>query len=129
MNEMKEKILKIIFIIENFVLVIALLLCLLLSYLNKNTELFREYSPNREYVLYITEIGTPAWPFGPDRVKITMYKSEAPDQCVSFRADVRNDGAPAGYEVTWLDDGVQITLSGEEQPTSYYILPFKTLNS
>ena len=31
------------------------------------------------------------------------------------------------YEIEWLDDGVQIILSGEEQPTAYYILPYKTL--
>ena len=103
-------------------------MCLILAYSNKNTELFREYSPNGEYVLYITEIGTPAWPFGADRVRITLYESESPDQSVSFMADVRNDGARAGYEVTWLDDGVQIALSGEEQLTSYYVLPFQTLS-
>lgn len=125
---MKGKILKIFFIIENLVLAFALILCLLLADSNKTTELFREYSPDREYILYITEIGTPAWPFGADRVRITLYKSEFPDQSVSFLADVRNDGARAEYEVTWLDNGVQIALSGEEQLTSYYILPFKTLS-
>ena len=38
-----------------------------------------------------------------------------------------NDGARGEYEIEWLDDGVQIILSGEEQPTAYYILPYKTL--
>lgn len=125
---MKGKILKIIFIIENLILAFALILCFLLSDANKITELLRESSPNQEYILYIGEIGTPAWPFGADRVRITLYKSEFPDQSVSFLADVRNDGARAEYEVTWLDDGVQIALSGEEQLTSYYILPFKALS-
>lgn len=40
---------------------------------------------------------------------------------------VANDGARGEYEIEWLDDGVQIILSGEEQPTAYYILPYKTL--
>lgn len=40
---------------------------------------------------------------------------------------VANDGARGEYEIEWLDDGVQIVLSGEEQPTAYYILPYKTL--
>ncbi|MCH5276077.1 MAG: hypothetical protein J1E65_09560 [Lachnospiraceae bacterium] len=42
-------------------------------------------------------------------------------------ADVATDGGHAGYVVEWLEDGVQIALSGSEQPTAYYILPFKTL--
>lgn len=45
----------------------------------------------------------------------------------SFKADVANDGERGEYEIEWLDDGVQIILSGEEQPTAYYILPYKTL--
>ena len=40
---------------------------------------------------------------------------------------VANDGARGEYEIEWLDDGVQIILLGEEQPTAYYILPYKTL--
>lgn len=126
---MKRKILKILFIAENLILVLALISSFIWAYLNKNTELFREYSPNREYVLCITEIGTPAWSFGSDRIKITLYESDSPDQSVHFFADVRNDGARAGYEVTWLDDGVQVALKGEEQPTAYYILPFKALGA
>lgn len=125
---MKQKLLRIFFIVENLALVVALTLCLLFAYLNKNTELFREYSPTCEYVLCITEIGMPAWPFGSDCVRVTLYESDSPDKSVSFEADVRNDGAQAEYEVTWLDDGVQIALSGEEQLTSYYVLPFKTLS-
>lgn len=45
----------------------------------------------------------------------------------SFKADVANDGARGEYEIEWMDDGVQIILSGEEQSTAYYILPYKTL--
>lgn len=125
---MKQKVLRIFFIIENLAIVVALTLYLSFAYFNKNTELFREYSPTGEYVLYITEIGTPAWPFGSDRLRVTLYESGSPDESVSFTADVRNDGAQAEYKVTWLDDGVQIALSGKEQLTSYYVLPFKTLS-
>ena len=31
----------------------------------------------------------------------------------------------AGYEVEWMDDGVQIVLTGSEQPDAYYFLPFE----
>lgn len=46
----------------------------------------------------------------------------------SFRAEVANDGARAEYKVEWLDEGVQIALSGEEQPTAYYVFPFITID-
>lgn len=125
---MKEKVLKILVMMETFVIVLELLwigFCFCIS-LNEDTELIREYSPDGKYVLYIKEIGKPIWPFGADHLEIRFYESERPVNCVSFRADVRNDGARAGYKVTWLEDGVQIALIGSEQPTAYYILPFMT---
>ena len=60
----------------------------------------------------------------------TIPESEGPRRYyrASFRVDVANDGARAEYKVEWLDEGVQIALSGKEQPTAYYVLPFKTLD-
>ncbi len=42
-----------------------------------------------------------------------------------FYADVANDGMQAGYQVEWLEEGVLIRLMGSEQPTAYYVLPYK----
>ncbi len=122
---MKGKVLKILLVVETIVIALGLFCFCVLTH--KNTELFRENSPNGECVLYIEEIGMSDWPFGADHLEITLYKNTSPDQSVSFGVDVRNDGAH-NYEITWLDDGVQIALNGEEQPTTYYILPFKTLD-
>lgn len=75
----------------------------------------------------------PDFPFGSAHVEITLFEVIPEDERprvfyrASFKADVVNDGARAGYEVEWLEDGVKIALSGSEQPTAYYILPFKTL--
>lgn len=123
---MKEAALKLLLAVETFVIVFETLWIGFAVSINGDTDLFREYSPDEKYVLYIRELGTPSWPFGADRLEIRLYESERPVNCVSFRADVRNDGARAGYKVTWLEDGVQIALIGSEQPTAYYILPFMT---
>ncbi len=124
---MKGKVLKILPVVETIVIALGLFWFCFCVLTNKNTELFRENSPNGEYVLYIEEIGTSDWPFDADHLEITLYKNTSPDQSVSFGVDVRNDGAH-DYEIAWLDNGVQIALNGEEQPTTYYILPFKTLD-
>lgn len=97
-------------------------------------ELFRELSPDGNYTLSITEVIPPDFPFGKDHLKITLFETISENErqrvcySASFTADVANDGARAGYEVEWLEDGVQIALSGSEQPTAYYVLPFKTLD-
>lgn len=97
-------------------------------------ELFRELSPDGNYTLVIRAVGEPGFSFGTDQLEVTLFEmipeSERPSKYyrASFRADVANDGARAEYKVEWLDDGVQVVLSGEEQPTAYYILPFKKLD-
>lgn len=100
----------------------------------KEKELFRETSLDGNYTILICEVGVPDFPFGSDHLKITLFES-VPDSegprayyRVSFTADVATDGSSAAYKVEWLKDGAQITLIGEEQPTAYYILPFKTLD-
>lgn len=121
---LKEKVLKIVVAIETLVIVLEFLwlgVCLCIA-LNKDTELLRESSPDGKYILRIEEIGRPIWPFGADHLEIRLFESDAPENRVSFSADVRNGGARAGYEVTWLEDGVQIALIGKS--TAYYILPF-----
>lgn len=100
---------------------------------SEEKELLREFAPDGIYALTIRELGAPDFPFGDDHLKITLFEvipeGERPrvQYSASFKADVASDGGRAGYEVEWLEDGVQIALSGSEQPTAYYILPFKTL--
>ncbi len=99
-----------------------------------NTELLREASPAGDYTLLITRIAEPDFPFGEDHLQITLFEvipeGEAPRAYyrTSFQADVANDGAPAAYQIEWLEEGVQIALTGSEQPTAYYILPFKGID-
>lgn len=99
------------------------------------TEIFREESPDGRFTLKIDEIGNPDFPFGNSHLEITLFEMIPEDERTgqyyraSFKADVANDGARGEYKIEWLDDGVRIALSGEEQPTAYYILPFETLDN
>ena len=132
---MGKRVLPILLAVESTVLVLVILIGYLLyvgEYREK--ELFREKSPDGSYGIRISEVGVPDFPFGRDHLKITLYEAipdgEKPRAYyrASFTADVATDGAPAAYKVEWLEGGVQIALIGQEQPTAYYILPFKTLD-
>lgn len=128
---MKSKILKILLCIETAILLLFAVYIAVCVWTSGKTELLREYSPDGNYVLTIERLGEPDWPFGSDHLRIRLYENTDKEQYyrVSFEADVANDGGYGNYEVEWLDEGVQIALSGEEQPTAYYILPFKTLDN
>ena len=123
---MKNKVLKALLIIETLLIMLVVLYECFSLKKAKETELLRENSPNCDYVLCISEIGTPDWPFGKDHLYIMFYeKDNVANYRISFYADVANDGVQAGYHVEWLDKGVLIVLKGSEQPNAYYFLPFK----
>jgi len=124
---MKNRALKILLIIETSIIAIAVMYTCYIFISSKKTELYCETSPNGEFRLIISEIGTPDWPFGDDHLRVTIYGTDGNLYMASFKADVANNGMQAGYEVEWLEDSVQIALIGSDQPTAYYILPFKTL--
>jgi len=126
---MKQRILKILLLIETLIIASAVLWTCFTFVNSKKTELLRETSPDGNYLLIIQELGTPDWPFGADHLIVSLYEQNTePRYRVSFQADVSNDGCMADYEIEWLEEGVQIVLIGSEQPTAYYVLPFKTLN-
>lgn len=149
---MKRNILAVLLIIETTILIVGVIMHptedftnpeqswnsqefydLIMAAKTEETELFRESSPDGGYTLLITEVGEPGFPFGCDRLEVTLFEvvpeGETPRRYyrASFMADVANDGARGIYQIEWLEDGVQVALSGQEQPTSYYILPFRTL--
>lgn len=104
---------------------------MMLSASYDEVELLRETSPDGGYTLLITRIAEPDFPFGDDHLEVKLFEvtpEPCYHYCATFKADVSNDGAPAAYQIEWLEDGVQVALIGSEQPTAYYILPFKKRN-
>lgn len=127
---MKSKTLKILLGIQTAIILLFVIWFAFCIKVGETRELLRETSPNGNYVIVINEIGEPDWPFGADHIEVRLFENmNVNGYRVSFEADVHNDGGHAGYKVEWFDNGVQIALSGEEQPTAYYFLPFKTLES
>lgn len=125
---MKSRVFKVLLSIETFIIVLEVLWICFALITSGKTELLRETSPNGDYLLVIQELGEPGWAFGKDHLRVLLYeKNSAHFYKVSFDADVANNGMQAAFEVEWMEDGVQIALKGCEQPTAFYILPFKTL--
>ena len=126
---MKNKVLKILLIVETMVLILGICIVSINVFVNKKKEICKEVSPNGNYVLVIHRIGEPDWPYGADHLQISLFEKNDPASYrASFLSDVSNDGMEASYEVTWRDDSVQIALIGSEQPTAYYVLPFERNN-
>ena len=125
---MKTRTMKILLTIQSLV-IILLLIWIFFEVKNSNnkTELLREISPDEDYVLLIEELGKPTFfLFSINRIKVTLHENNSNKHYVAtFRVDVLTQKGTIHYAIEWLEDGVQIILSGAE--SYYYILPFKTL--
>ena len=126
---MKTRFLKFLLIIQ-FVVIVLILMWIFFEVKggNTKTELLRVISPNGDYELLIEKLGKPTFFLFPiDRIRVYLYENTNNQEryVVTFRVDVRTEGGTADYNIEWLEDGVQIILSGVEY--HYYILPFKTL--
>ena len=126
---MKTRTLKILLMIQSMVLVLILTwIFFKIKNANKETELLREISPDGNYELLIKELGKPTLILFPiDYISVYLYENTNNQEryVVNYFVDIRTGGGMADYKIEWLEDGVQIVLSGLE--SHYYILPFKTL--
>ena len=126
---MKTRTLKILLMIQSVVLVLILTwLFFKINDANKETELLHEISPDGNYELLIEELGKPTFFLFPiDQISVYLYENNNNQEryVVNYFVDIRTGGGMADYKIKWLEDGVQIVLSGLE--SHYYILPFKTL--
>ena len=126
---MKTRTLKILLMIQSVILILIFTwIFFQIKDAKKETELLREISPDGNYEFLIKELGKPTFFLFPiDRFRVYLYENTNNKEhyVVSFRVDVRTGGGVADYKIEWLEDGVQIVLSGLE--SHYYILPFKTL--
>lgn len=121
---MKTKTLKILLIVESVVMI--LLLWWFYSEItdsNNRIVLLRENSPDGDYELIIQEIGKPRFFYPVDRIQVTLSDNNNPGHYTAFRVDISTGGDFAKYEIEWMEDGVQIVLSGDK--FLFYILPFK----
>lgn len=84
------------------------------------TTINTQSSPDGRYTLYLQQIGSPGWPFGPVTAQVTL--KEGTKTIEKQKVEVYNDGGPVWenqWEVEWRDDSVVIVvdlgeMDGEE---------------
>lgn len=122
---MKTGTMRILFVIQLVVIILIVKWIMPGGYGKNSTELLRETSPDSGYVLLIEELRESTLSKG-YVIEVTLYENGNSPECysASFWADVHTGGGSVHYGVEWLEDGVQVILSGTE--SYYFILPFKT---
>ena len=87
-------------------------------------EVYRESSPNGEFVFVLYQVGQPGWPFGPVKAQIKILNSEG--KTIDKEAIViHTDGAQLNEcyldEINWGDTALEVVCRGEDG-TSTYVL-------
>lgn len=95
--------------------------------------LAQETSPDGAWILTIRGSGEPDWPFGKEHLQVRLWeeagKETGQNYRVEFEADVSRGGAAAGWDIRWLERGVEVTLHGEDPPDAVYVLPFPDMET
>ncbi len=81
---------------------------------------------NGKHQLIIYEIGEPGFPFGGSKCRLVLKRSGQQIDRIDFC--VSNDGKhikSENFDVNWLDEGVSVTVNGEEQEDKVYVLYFE----
>ena len=122
---MKTGTMRILFVIQLVVIILIGKWIAPSGYGKNSKELLRETSPDSGYVLLIEEVGESTFSTY-YTIEVTLYENSNSPECysASFRDDVHTGGGSVHYGIEWLEDGVQVILSGTE--SDYFILPFKT---
>lgn len=87
-------------------------------------EVYRESSPNGEFVFVLYQVGQPGWPFGPVKAQIKILNSEG--KTIDKEAIViHTDGGQLNEfyidEVCWSDNTIEVVCSGEDGTASYVL--------
>ena len=87
-------------------------------------EVYRESSPNGEFVFGHYQVGQPGWPFGPVKAQIKILNSEG--KTIDKEAIViHTDGGQLNEfyidEVCWSDNTIEVVCSGEDGTASYVL--------
>jgi hypothetical protein len=126
---MKRKILIIVTVVIMLMLIPSIYLNIIsFAFTEKETSflLVKETSPNSNYSVEIVQNGVP-FTFGSHTVVVSVFDMRINNGSRVFTTKIKNDGKAlnsSNYGIEWLDDAVKITLSGEEQRDSVFVIPF-----
>ncbi len=78
---------------------------------------------NGAYCVRLIAVGSPDWPFGSQNGLVILERdgSKIAEQYFTLSNDGKNMGAD-NWRVSWWEDGVLVTISGEEQPDEQLML-------
>lgn len=85
-------------------------------------------SPDGAYSLIFEQIGSPAWPYGPANVRLTL-KDHHGKMIDRVSTQIHDDGASASeysvVSVSWNDEAVVVILRGSEMKDKEVVIPYK----
>ena len=117
-------------------LLLAILAALVLTVLGAGGFVYAEYfevtpvcsevSPDQHYTVFLDEIGSPKWPFGPVKARLTVKGpgGKVIDRCSFW---LNNDGTGVYYtnlrDALWYPDRVEIVMRGaDDRENTVYTL-------
>lgn len=120
---MKRRALKSILLSFSFLIVALVALILIYDYRSghKVTEAYRQLFPDGTRTLVISHIGDPIFPYGEDRMKVTILNGK--ETVYDSLVMVKNDGVRGRFDVKWVDGNPIVTLSGDEMEDITLTLP------
>lgn len=126
----KEKLYRLLFIIESIIVSIVLLIFIAMLLLNNKTETLITENTNdtNTYKVSIYKVGT-SFMFSKSEIKVSYSSTSGKE--TSFTTDIANDGGDineSNYDITWKDDIAILTLKGGEQSNVTYLLSFTKEN-
>lgn len=87
--------------------------------------------PDGCYTVVFQAVGQPEWSFGSTLVRVLLL-NDTGAVVETLDASIRDDGAVANdsqIAMDWLENAVEITLMGSEQPDVVYVLPYISAKS
>jgi len=85
------------------------------------TEILRQDSGTLRVKVY--QVGAPAFPFGPGKCRIILEEDgKEIDRCDLEQSNDGKNANASDFEIDWEEDGVRVTVHGEEQEDRPYFL-------
>ena len=87
-------------------------------------EVYRESSPDNDFVFVLYQVGQPGWPFGPVKaqIKVLNFKGKTIDK---ESIVIHTDGAQLSRsyieELRWYDTMLEVECTGEDGTATYVL--------
>lgn len=90
------------------------------------TDVSEYINKENGYKVIFQAVGTPKWPFGETKVRVTVVNSRN-KKIEQFQEEIGDDGASAresNIEIKWYENYVEVILKGGEQEDSIHTIKY-----